>query len=445
MLACPQKTLVQAALPPEWQDDERMAFLFSAFKQNREVNRSDWDSKMAFWAPLVVSQSRQKEELCFTLKELQKSFQRKGSIPLGLGTVIEEMLRHKKLQRESEFVASVNSGWISWGVGLFVVKPLQWTLSTVLGGSKVPTEEVFVVPELLKEKADGMWQLFQNSSPSSQSVVSMSELRSLCASLCPDERMFCLVLLQLQKEKRVMVLEKNGEKIVKFARGPHETVSPVNDVDMGVYQLMQSEKLLQKKVEMLSLQVERSKEEARSAYRLGKKQQALRSLKSKKRTEKRLGELQAKLECVQGILDRISASQTDRMVVDAYQAGVAALKLAMKDVTVQKAESLVEQIQEYCDTQEDITQALTGLEISSLDVDTEELEQELNFLLSDSTNESPELPNMPRTRLPSPPGSFLPDFADTGLQKPSPVKEGLKQSPGSTLSKPRWGQEPVVE
>ncbi|XP_029459616.1 charged multivesicular body protein 7 isoform X2 [Rhinatrema bivittatum] len=383
MLACPQKTLVQAALPPEWQDDERMAFLFSAFKQNREVNRSDWDSKMAFWAPLVVSQSRQKEELCFTLKELQKSFQRKGSIPLGLGTVIEEMLRHKKLQRESEFVASVNSGWISWGVGLFVVKPLQWTLSTVLGGSKVPTEEVFVVPELLK--------------------------------------------------------------IVKFARGPHETVSPVNDVDMGVYQLMQSEKLLQKKVEMLSLQVERSKEEARSAYRLGKKQQALRSLKSKKRTEKRLGELQAKLECVQGILDRISASQTDRMVVDAYQAGVAALKLAMKDVTVQKAESLVEQIQEYCDTQEDITQALTGLEISSLDVDTEELEQELNFLLSDSTNESPELPNMPRTRLPSPPGSFLPDFADTGLQKPSPVKEGLKQSPGSTLSKPRWGQEPVVE
>lgn len=44
---------------------------------------------------------------------------------------------------------------------------------------------------------------------------------------------------------------------MKFARGPHAKVSPVNDVDVGVYQLMQSEQLLSRKVESLSQEAER--------------------------------------------------------------------------------------------------------------------------------------------------------------------------------------------
>lgn len=42
--------------------------------------------------------------------------------------------------------------------------------------------------------------------------------------------------------------------------------------------------------------------------------QALRCLKAKRRTERRIEELHSKLDAVQGILDRIYASQTDQMV-----------------------------------------------------------------------------------------------------------------------------------
>lgn len=55
-----------------------------------------------------------------------------------------------ELQRESDFMASVDSSWISWGVGVFLLKPLKWTLSNVLGDNKVPAEEVLVALELLK-------------------------------------------------------------------------------------------------------------------------------------------------------------------------------------------------------------------------------------------------------------------------------------------------------
>lgn len=47
-------------------------------------------------------------------------------------------------------MASVDSSWISWGVGVFLLKPLKWTLSNMLGDNKVPAEEVLVAVELLK-------------------------------------------------------------------------------------------------------------------------------------------------------------------------------------------------------------------------------------------------------------------------------------------------------
>ncbi|NXB91021.1 charged multivesicular body protein 7 isoform X1 [Vidua macroura] len=392
-------------LPPEWEtDDERMAFLFSAFKQSREVNSTEWDSKMAFWVGLVLARGRRRGAVRTCLRELQNGFERRGSVPLGLGTVLRELLRRGKLQRESDFMASVDSSWISWGVGVFILKPLKWTLSSVLGDSKIPEEEeVLIYVELLQEKAEEVYRLYQSSALSSHPVVALSELRSLCAGLCPDERTFYLLLLQLQKEKRVTILEQNGEKIVKFARGLHAKVSPMNDVDIGVYQLMQSEQLLSQKVESLSQEAEKCKEDARSACRAGKKQLALRCLKSKRRTERRIEELHSKLDAVQGILDRIYASQTDQMVFNAYQAGVGALKLSMKDVTVERAENIVDQIQELCDTQDEVAQTLAGVGINGLaEVDSEELEKELDSLLQDSSKDSLDLPPVPQKVLSAP-------------------------------------------
>ncbi|KAM9252555.1 charged multivesicular body protein 7 isoform 1-T1 [Cariama cristata] len=424
-------------LPPEWEtDDERMAFLFSAFKQSREVNSTEWDSKMAFWVGLVLARARRRGAVRTCLRDLQHGFERRGSLPLGLGTVLRELLRRGKLQRESDFMASVDSSWISWGVGVFILKPLKWTLSSVLGDSKIPEEEeVLIYVELLQEKAEEVYRLYQNSALSSHPVVALSELRSLCASVCPDERTFYLLLLQLQKEKRVTILEQNGEKIVKFARGLHAKVSPMNDVDIGVYQLMQSEQLLSQKVESLSQEAEKCKEDARSACRAGKKQLALRCLKAKRRTERRIEELHSKLDAVQGILDRIYASQTDQMVFNAYQAGVGALKLSMKDVTVEKAENLVDQIQELCDTQDEVAQTLAGVGVNGLaEMDTEELEKELDSLLQDSTKEPVDLPAVPQKVL-NPPISDAELEAE--LEKLSVSDGDLAQKTPSASSEPK--------
>lgn len=59
-------------------------------------------------------------------------------------------VRCGKIQKESEFAASVDCGWLSWGVGLLLVKPLKWTFSALLGGGRVPLEEPYVVIDLVK-------------------------------------------------------------------------------------------------------------------------------------------------------------------------------------------------------------------------------------------------------------------------------------------------------
>lgn len=79
--------------PPDWGDDARMAFLFSAFKENRDVDSTDWDGKMDFWTPLIINHCRRRGAVCVNLHELNESFRRKGSAPLGLGIVLQFMYR----------------------------------------------------------------------------------------------------------------------------------------------------------------------------------------------------------------------------------------------------------------------------------------------------------------------------------------------------------------
>ncbi|XP_071338384.1 charged multivesicular body protein 7 [Trachinotus anak] len=388
----------EMTLPPDWDDDERMNFMFSDFKENRDVNTTDWDSKMDFWTALIAKSCTERGTVCVNLQELNNTFKRKEKSPLGLATVLQSMARCGKIQRESEFAANVDCGWLSWGVGLLLVKPLKWTFSTLLGSSRVPLEESFVVIELVKEKATELLRVYRNSEYASRSILSFQELCTLSSDVCADESTMCMALLQLQRDKQVMVSLHEGEKIVKFCQPGQDRVSPVSDVDIGIYQLQRSEKLLGERVEKLGLEADKCREEAKLLLSEGKKSQALRCLRGRKRVEKRADNLFAKLETIRGILDRIAQSQTDKMVMQAYQAGVSALRLSLKDATVERAENLVDQIQELCDTQDEVNQTISS-GVTSADEDIDELEEELKSLLDESKPDSisglPEVPTNP--------------------------------------------------
>lgn len=82
-----------STLTPEWDDDERMEFMFSDFKTNRDVNPTDWDSKMDFWTALVLKSCRHRGTVCCSLRELNDTFRRRDKSPLGLPTILQAMAR----------------------------------------------------------------------------------------------------------------------------------------------------------------------------------------------------------------------------------------------------------------------------------------------------------------------------------------------------------------
>lgn len=57
-------------------------------------------------------------------------------------------------------MVSVDSSWIFWGVGVFLLKFFKWIFFNMLGDNKVLVEEVFVVVELLKEKVEEVYCLY---------------------------------------------------------------------------------------------------------------------------------------------------------------------------------------------------------------------------------------------------------------------------------------------
>ena len=80
-------------LPDDWEDDERMNFLFSDFKETREVHPSDWDGRVDFWSAAVLRSCRTRGAVSLSLEELHAAFRRNGRQPLGLTTVIQSMAR----------------------------------------------------------------------------------------------------------------------------------------------------------------------------------------------------------------------------------------------------------------------------------------------------------------------------------------------------------------
>ncbi|KAG8441138.1 hypothetical protein GDO86_006763 [Hymenochirus boettgeri] len=390
-----------APCPPEWEDDERMSFLFSAFKQTRDVNSSDWDGKMNFWIPLILKHTQSQGHLTVTLSQLERDFMRKDSVPMGLRTVMQEMLRHGKLQKEADFVTNVSSGWLEWGMKKLIIKPIRWTIGAVLGDQIGPNEPL-VVPPVTKDLAALVLQRYNSSPLRSLPLLCEEDVRSLCAEICPNPSTLNLVLLQLQGDKKICIFERLGEKLVKFVRGSCGQVAPVSESDLGIYELRKSEKLLSERLNRASEESDRLTEEARSFIRVQNKQQALRSLRKRKLIERRIAELQNKLDTVQNILERIATAETDR-----------------KDVSLEKAENLVDQIQEYCDLQDDLSQTLSGQSIGGdADLDSEDLERELNDILQnqDIVTGLPDVPTSPVITSPQKPVEWLRDQGETAEQ-----------------------------
>ena len=81
------------AFPPGWDDDERMSYLFSAFRERRDINPHDWDNKLSFWKSAIMEQCRREKHGVIDCEKVPGMFRRKGRLPLAVNRVLVEMAK----------------------------------------------------------------------------------------------------------------------------------------------------------------------------------------------------------------------------------------------------------------------------------------------------------------------------------------------------------------
>lgn len=379
--------MADKCLPADWNDDDRMNFMFSAFSESRDVNPKHWDSKLHFWSKAILESCKYHGDIHIDLTTLKRRFSRNGLTPLGLSIVLREMLQQGKLERKQDFFNCSTEGWMSWFYGV-AKSTFWWSARTVLGGADdVKVDEQFVLVDVAKENA--AWVLDKHYScvecDTTDHIIPWNVLKTRCPKF--DEETLEIVMAYLQRHsKAVLFIAPEGEKVVKFARKGEQKVTAVSDNDIDIVKLRKTVASLTLQVNKLSNEVERCRFQAASCAKEGSKSKALKLLRKKELRQRTLDKAISNLNSFEEILHRIQNAHTDKMVIEALKSGTAALKGAHSEITIDAVEDVMDELNETLNASQDIDSALTEGNVRVAETagigstELEELERELESL-----------------------------------------------------------------
>ncbi|XP_072177330.1 charged multivesicular body protein 7-like [Diadema setosum] len=377
-------------LPDCWDDDERMGYLFSGFRANRQVNPRDWDNKLKFWTELVVKVGRTEHQFIFSVDSLLTKFERKGVLPQCIDGVVKEMHRNGQLIRVDDLKA--DSAWLSWGVNTFIRRPLRWTMTSVFPRGDASSQVEYVSAELLKECSAAFLERHHQSvqCASTDHVVDYATFREACADLCRDQSSFDLVLLHLQRKKDILVTTNEGTKIIKFASKGEKAVTPVTAAELGTLALKKTIDTMQRTIERLTANIQQQDKETKQLLHKGMKSSAKTALRRKKLCQKRLENTETTLDTLQQLQDRLQSSESEKMIMDAFKTGAQALRKTLDDngltpeamdETISDVQEVMEMCNELDDTLAQGNKAIDETVNFGANVDVDDLDSELEALL----------------------------------------------------------------
>ncbi|CDW51917.1 Charged multivesicular body protein 7 [Trichuris trichiura] len=383
-------------------DEERILNLMAKFRL-REVNPTDYDSKLAFWKQTIHDYCVKRKCALFSVQELKEAFPWKGRVPACLDTVVSEMKRAGDAKTIPQFEESME-GWLSWSYHRFLFEPLSQLLASLTSSSSnVEVEEQYVFVSLIKEFADKIYELRNNVSDESttvgQNVFTWSDFRENAADICSDETTLVLAVKHLKYNGLVATYkdDDDGDTILKF-RMPHEKTLPtITESDISAVKLVKLKKQLQARIDRLCEKAESFEEDAKKHVAAKNTSAAKRSLRQKQGQLKKVDILEETKNNVLALLHQVESASTNKMVYDALSNSYHAFPaLKGKDATVDKAYDVIDQVQQAADEGAEIAEAMSS---NVTDYESSlELEKALDALLkseAEKPKEAKEVPKLP--------------------------------------------------
>ncbi|XP_064601818.1 charged multivesicular body protein 7-like [Liolophura sinensis] len=385
--------------PSDWNNDEKMNVMFAPFRDKGMYLKS-WEQKMKFWTNLIIERCKACDEVIIDIKTLSHVFTRKGKIPNGLDTVLTEMERMGKLRRVSDYDSQNQAGWLAWGYNTFVKNPFMWSVNKLLQRSPDDGSGQYVVVEVLQSKGRQLLQQHHSHVECSMldNVLEISTLKRKYGFMFSDDQTFNLVLRQLEKDRKILIFKtENNCTVVKFAEKNEAYVTPVRDIETKVFRIQQTNEMLEKEAEVLSITIEKYTEEAKMYVRKGLKSTAMSVLRKKKKTQALLDKKLATLDIFHGLIENIKNTVSEKMVIEAYEAATSSLKSYMKTnkLSVDRVDDVLDNLQEVTQDQEEIAATIGNFQPSSWDMTQDDFEAELDSILAEDSPVKPAQPVSP--------------------------------------------------
>ncbi|XP_045781468.1 charged multivesicular body protein 7 [Maniola jurtina] len=398
-------------LPQCWSDDVRMNALFAPFRL-KSANPESWEMKMKFWSDMVRQWCRCKMDPIVSAADVRCVFQRRGRTAACIDIVIEEMFRSGELSPITKYQQILHNGpegWVKWGARL-AFRPAAFALTAVtsllparqatdsngLPKASIDSTQRFVLESAVKDQAT---EFLNNFPPGEDRIGTIEELMRSSGHI--NREVFEIFLGYLVAQGMAV---KQGD-VVKLAE-PNKKVTPVTELDEALVKLMSTETRLSGDMARLSRDVATAEVEARAALKLGNKLVARNHLRKKLKAQQRLDRCEAALENIRELIQQAKNTDFNTAVVDTYRTSAQAMKSTMKDGGLEEdsVHDTMDNLKEVMDSYNEVEKALGG---TLDDLDTAELEQELNDLLAGSGNSGGTPGKEDRTsvgpKLPTPP------------------------------------------
>ncbi|XP_046850097.1 charged multivesicular body protein 7-like isoform X2 [Xenia sp. Carnegie-2017] len=419
-----------AFLPDEWQDDNRMNFMFSAFPENRNVNPKHWESKLQFWKSAITRSCDYFDKFDFDIDVLKARFNRDGLTPLGICTVLNEMLNSGEIVRKNDFLESVYDTWSAWSLGI-AKKSLWWTFGKVWQTNEIDIGS-FLLLHQVEKKAERIlsyhYQYVKHSTTDNIIPENVLKSRLKAGNLELSEHEFEVVICQLRKEKKLSVhVLENGEKIFKFSDKNQGRASTVTENDLNILKLRKAEATTKLQITKLNKETDELQSLIVSANNDRLKSKVKKLLIRKHAMIKILDKKESLLMNIQDILRHIQEAHSDVSVIDALKAGAQVFKTLSQEygLTIDNVEKIMGDVEDVMDETAEINKTIsegskTIAASSGVDVEDLELEEELkNLILHDKESSKDNISGKEKLI------SQLPDVPNFSPQKQPETKERI--------------------
>ncbi|KAJ8969534.1 hypothetical protein NQ314_001717 [Rhamnusium bicolor] len=380
-------------LPDLLKDEQRINVLFAPLR-NRSVNPKDWENKISSWKTIIKLYCESNEIYSFTLSSLKNVFIRNGRPPSCLNEVIEEMAKSREIQIIDIFLKKSSDSWSGWATDILIKRPLSWSYNKIKNSifTTVNTDQSYVHSEVINSKCDALISSIPDKFKNK--LISLHDLLTVLEKCSSQADNIKLLLHNLLNHRKIDITKLNNNKnkdeletlLIKFGDG--NKVTPISEIDIGIYTLEKNEKLISRNIESLEDEIQQCINEAKIHLSKNHRQMAKSSLRKKHELEKRVQKKVNALHNIQTLLEQIHETHTDAHVWDAYKNALSAFNTTFKDTGLSEdaIEDTMLKLGDMLEMHKDIQDALARPAMDTNDLD---LEEELADLIKADSNDQP--------------------------------------------------------